>query len=538
VEERAVRSTLAGFSPGADAKWKIFYGLSLIFFTLGLLSKPMLVTLPVILVLLDYWPLQWWRRPWSRLWLEKIPFFLLAALVAGMTFVAQRQNRIPLEHVPMAERLANLPMACARYMGKLFYPTQLAVFYPYVHHWPAGKVAGAAAFMALVTGWVVWRARAQPFLVVGWLWFLVGLTPVCGLVQVGTQSMADRYTYVPAIGLFLMVAWLADGTGKKPGRLAAALPMAAALCGCLYLTYRQAGYWKDTATLLARSIETTEDNYFLCTMLGDYLAQNGQKAAGMQYLERAVTIAPAFTRAQNDLGHLLLDAGRPDEALTHLQQAVALKPDAPEGHYNLGLALLAKGRPAEALDQFQTQVNLKPGDAIAQLNFGAVLLENNLAEDAIPHLEKAADLDPANAEAHYKLGNAYFSQGQMPKAVAHYETSLRLRPAFIPACNNLAWILGSSPLTALRNGARAVEIASRADRLAGGKDPVVAGTLAVAWAEAGRFSAAMEAASRARDLAQAQTNSALIRLLDERIRLFQAGLPFRDAPRRSNGDGH
>ncbi len=537
AEEINVRPTLPETAAGSSSKCKAFYGLSLLYFALGLMSKAMLVTLPVTLLLLDYWPLRRWRPPVSRLLVEKIPFFALSALVSAMTFGAQRENRIPLDHVPLGERLANLPVACARYVEKLLCPNRLAVFYPYVHKWPAWEVAGAAAFVTVVTVGVIWRARAQPFLAVGWLWFLAGLAPVIGLVQVGTQSMADRYTYVPGIGLFLMAVWLARAWWEKPGRPAAAVLAAAALAGCLYLTQRQAGYWKDTGTLLAHTVETTKDNYYACTMLGDYLARHGQKAAGIQYLDKAVAIAPSFAVAQNDLGHLLLDEGRADDALPHLRLAAALKPDAPEGHYNLGLALLAKGRLAEALDQFQTQVNLRPEDALAQLNFGSVLLDNNLLEDAIPHLEKAAAINPSDARVHYRLGNAYFQKGRVAEAVGQYEQSLRLREDDVPACNNLAWILGSSPVAAVRNGPRAVDLASRADRLVGGKDAVIAGTLAVARAEAGEFAGAVEAASRARDLAKAQTNAALVRSLEERLKLFQAGLPFRDRPSPSAGDG-
>ena len=517
----------------------IHYSLALFFFALGLMSKPMVVTLPFVLLLLDYWPLARWGPPRAPLWAEKVPFFILAAASSVITVVAQQQGNAvnSLADVPLAARLENLPVSGARYVGKLFWPGHLAVMYPYVFAWPAWEVAGAAAFLAGVTGWVIWRARAQPFLAVGWMWFLVGLAPVSGLVQVGWQSMADRYTYLPSVGLFLMAAWTVGEWRGEFGRRAGAVLGAVALAGCLYLTQRQAGCWRNTGTLFARAVENTKGNYFACDALGEYLAVNGQRGAALGYLEKAAGFAPWFGPAQNDLGRLLLDAGRVDNALPHLQRAADQMPDKPEAHYHFGRALLAKGRVAEALSQFEAQVNLRPQDAAAQLNFGSVLLDCNLPDNAIPHLERAAGINPADAGVHDKLGGAYLQKGRGAEAVGQFEKALRIRPEDIPACNNLAWIMGSNPAAALRNGARAVELASRADRLLGGKNPVIAGTLAVALAEAGKFPEAVAAASRARDLAEAQQNSALVRSLDGRLKLFRAGQPFRDATTFSSGEG-
>jgi tetratricopeptide (TPR) repeat protein len=521
------------------AKTKTFYAGSLAFFALGLMSKPMVVTLPVILLLLDYWPLQRWRRLFAPVWVEKIPFFILAAASSAITVVAQKRGHavISLGQAPLAARLENLPMGTTHYVEKLIWPSRLAAIYPYVLSWPAWEVTGASVFLMVVTVWVIRRARSQPFLVVGWMWFLAGLVPVNGLVQVGFQAMADRYTYLPSVGLFLMAVWSVREWGAKLGRWTAVVLGTAALAGCLYLTPLQAASWRDTGTLFAHAVENTRDNYFACAWLGEDMAEKGQKAAAIPYLEKAVTLMPSFAKAQNDLGRALLEVGRLDDALPHLRQTTALRPDLWEGHYNLGKALLAKGRVAEALEQFQTQVNLRPNDAVAQLNFGAVLLDNHLADDAIPPLERAAAINPADAEAHYKLGNAYFQKGRTAEAVRQYEKALQLRPDDFRACNNLAWILGSSPTAAVRNGPRAVDLASRADRLQGGKNPVIAGTLAIACAEAGNFSDAVAAASRARDLAEAQKNSALVQSLDQQLKLFRAGLPFRDTTDAAQGDG-
>ena len=263
-----------------NAKCKIFYALALACFALGLMSKPMVVTLPVILLLLDYWPLARWRPPRAPLWAEKVPFFILAAASSVITVVAQQQGRsvTSLEHVPLATRLENLPVGCARYVEKLFWPGHLAVMYPFVFAWPFWEWAGAAAVLAGVTAWVIWRARAQPFLAVGWMWFLAGLAPVNGLVQVGLQSMADRYTYLPSVGLFLMAAWAVGQWRGKLGRRAGAALGTAALAGCLYLTPRQAACWRNTRTLFAHAVENTKDNYFACAALGRI--PGGERAEG------------------------------------------------------------------------------------------------------------------------------------------------------------------------------------------------------------------------------------------------------------------
>jgi tetratricopeptide (TPR) repeat protein len=516
---------------------RLFYAGSLAFFAMALMCKPMVVTLPCLLLLLDYWPLERFRHSAPGVWVEKIPYFVLAALTGVVTIVAQRRGGtvLSLAHLPLAARLENLPMSYARYVAKLFWPRHLAVLYPYVLTWPAWEVIGACIFLVAITVFVIGRAHSQPFLAVGWMWFLIGLAPVNGLLQTGVQSMADRYTYIPSIGLFIMVVWSLDGCGEKLGRYAEAFLAIAVLAGCFFLTERQVGYWKDTRTLFAHALESTKDNYIACEVLGRHLALHGQRAAAIGYLDKAVAIAPWFAPAQNDLGRVLLDAGHVDDALPHLEQAVALMPRVPENHYNLGNALLAKRRVAEALEQFQIEVNLRPEDAVAQRNFGEVLLGNNLVDDAIPHLEKATAINPSDADARFNLGNAYFQKGRAADAAREYEISLRFRPDFAPACNNLAWILSSNPASAIRNGPKAVELASRADRLAGGNDPVVAGTLAVAFAESGKFPEAIATALRAQKLAEAKKDFALVKTLDQRLKLFQAGLPFRDtAPKGRN----
>ncbi len=516
-------------SGAGKAKGKTFYILSVVLFALGLAAKPMLVTLPFVLLLLDYWPLQRRQTPIAGLFVEKTPYFILAAASCMVTFFVQLQGGsvMPLARLPFGMRLANVPVACVRYVAKTFWPAHLAMAYPMLK-WPVWAVAGATVLLLLLSGLALWRVRAQPWLAVGWLWFLGTLAPVIGVVQVGMQSMADRYSYIPSIGLFIAVVWAARDWGVRLGARAPAILGVLAAAICLVLTARQAACWENDQTLFLHAIQNTKSNFIAYAGLGNYEGLHGHTNIAISYLETSVRINPNFPSSRNNLGRILLMEGRDDEALAQLQKAVSLDPDLADARYNLGYALLAKGRVGEALDQFQAQVNLQPADFKAQNNMGTVLLQNGLAGDAIAYLQKAVEIKPADAEPHYLLGNALFRTGRVAEAIRHYEKAIQLNPDHIQARNDLAWILACHPDPSIRDGARAVALAMRADQLSGGQNPVVIGTLAAGYAEAGRFSDAIAAGKRACQAALAQTNSVLAELLEKRLGFYQAGSPWRD----------
>ena len=490
VEESALKSP----------KSKTFYIGSVVCFGLGLMAKPMLVTLPFILMLLDYWPLQRLRPPVARLLAEKIPWFILAAVSCVVAVVAQQRggSLSSLAVVPLGARLENVPIAYARYLGKTFWPADLAVLYPLPRQWPVWEVACSTALLALITAWVIWRVRAQPYLAVGWLWFLGMLAPVIGLVHIGSQSMADRYDYVPSVGLFIMIIWAAREWLPRLGAQAPVVLGGLAVAGCMALTWMQAQYWQDSETLFRHALAVTEQNGLM----------------------------------ESNLGKVLFQEGRVDEALPHLFRAVAFAPDYPLPHYNLGNALLARGKVAGALAQFEIQVALQPGDPIAQYNFGSVLLAQGLAQDAIPHLEKAVQIRPHLADYHCKLGDACRQAGRAAEAVSQYEKSLQILPKHAKAASSLAWMLATNPDPSLRNGARAVQLALLADQLSRGQDPKVIGVLAAAYAETGDFSKAAATVQRALQLAGAESDSALAETLRAQLALYRAGSPFRDAEER------
>ncbi len=478
-------------------KSRTFYVGSVVLFALGLMAKPMLVTLPFVLLLLDYWPLRRLQPPVVRLLAEKIPYFMLAGALCVVTFLAQQRGGAlrSLASVPLRTRLENVPIAYARYLGKTFWPADLAVLYPLPRQWPVWEVAGATALLALITAWVIWRARAQRHLAAGWLWFLGMLAPVIGVVHFGSRSVADRYDYLPSVGLFIMIIWSAREWVCRLDRRVPVILGGLAAAGCLALTRTQAQYWQDSETLFRRALAVTEENSVM----------------------------------ENNLGKVLFQRGRVDEALPHLLRAVSFAPDYGMAHYNLGNALLAKGKVAEALEQFEIQVNLSPGDPIAQYNFGSVLLEHGLAGDALPHLEKAVQIRPGAADYHYKLGNACRQTGRAAEAISQYEKALQILPRYVEAASSLAWMLASNPDPSFRNGARAVQLALLADRLSGGQDPGIIGVLAAAYAEAGDFSKAAAAAQRALQLAGAESQSPLAGTLRSQLALYRAGAPFREA---------
>jgi Flp pilus assembly protein TadD len=511
------------------SNFKFFYIGSVVLFALGLAAKPMLVTLPFVLLLLDYWPLQRRQIPIVRLFVEKTPWFILSAGSCAVTFFVQLRGGsvMPLDRLPLGMRLANVPMACARYVGKTFWPVHLAIAYPMLR-WPVWAVAGAIVLLLLLSGLALWRVRSQAWLAVGWLWFLGTLAPVIGVVQVGMQSMADRYNYIPSIGLFIAVVWTAWDWCARLGARASAILGVLIAAFCLVLTARQAAAWKNDQTLFLHAIQNTKGNFIAYAGLGEYEGLHGETNSAISHLETSVRLNPNYPNSRNNLGRILLMEGRDDEALAQLQKAVSLGPELADARYNLGYALLARGRVGEALDQFQAEVNLQPADFKANNNMGDILLQNGLAGDAIAFLQKAVELKPADAGPHYLLGNALYRTGRVAEAIRHYEKAIQLNPDHIQARNDLAWILACHPDPSIRNGPGAVALALRADELSGGQNPVVIGTLAAGYAEAGKFPEAVAAGKRACEVALAQTNSVLAKLLKKRLACYQAGSPWRD----------
>jgi protein O-mannosyl-transferase len=454
VEEARSDSSRAGVQ---GPKTQVFYGLSLALFVAGLMSKPMLVTLPFVLLLLDFWPLG--RLPWAgfgadnvlrpgrgfgsidpppgnrwncamRLIREKLPFFVLTLLVSGLTFRAQQTGGALWSSLgaPVSLRVANALTGYVSYLGKTVWPAGLAVVYPYPVPNSMVPAIAAAAFLATMTFLFVWRAGRRPYFIVGWLWFLGTLVPVIGLVQVGPQAMADRYLYVPGMGLFILIAWgLADLAGSAPWKQNVAAGVAAvALAGCLAGTSVQVRYWQDDERLFRRALEVTTNNYIACNILGQALEVGNQKDLAFDLYAEAVRIEPRYPLSQYNLGTALMDRGRLDEAISHFATALKNDPQFAEPHNNWGKALLDQGKRDEAAAHFGKAVELQPDNAEMRYNLGTLCLMQSRITEAITQLTVALRLKPDYAAAHKNLAFALMQQGRVAEGITHFAEVVRL----------------------------------------------------------------------------------------------------------------
>jgi tetratricopeptide (TPR) repeat protein len=441
----------------------VWYIATLCLFALALMAKPMVVTLPFVLLILDYWPLgrtRWAQSeakgntvvPPSRLLKEKAPFFVLAAVLSAVTVWAQRSGGAisSLERLPVGERIANALVSYVRYLGKMFWPTDLAVFYPR-QQWPWGAVVGAGAILAGVTAWTIWRAigaatrRREPYFLAGWLWYLGTLVPVIGLVQVGLQSMADRYAYLPSIGVFIMVAWAAPRAAvERPAmKAAAAVAAVALLAACATVSWSQIHYWKNSETLFRHALKVTRNNYVAHNNLGYDLADRGKLAEAIIEYKAALQIRPDQAELRNNLGVAYARLGRIEEALAEYAEALRIDPNCVEAHNSLGLALAAQGKTAEAIEQYQAALRINPDLAEAHNNLATALAAEGKIEEAAAEYAEAFRVNPGSAEAHYNLANLLASHGRMAEAMAEYETALRINPDYAEAHNNLGNLLSS-----------------------------------------------------------------------------------------------
>ncbi len=350
--------------------WSPSYWLALLFFACGLMSKPMVVTLPFVLLLLDFWPLKRFKVQGSalhvqnlgKLLLEKIPFLALTVVSCVITMSVQNGARWSTASLGLPFRLENAAMSYVRYISKIFWPTDLALIYPYPHSWPPGAVIAVAIVLVMLTAVFISQAKRFPYLAVGWLWFLGTLVPTLGIVQVGVQSMADRYSYLPSIGIFILVAWGANDLFERwPDRKIFQLVAAGlALAGCLAVTAVQLTYWKDSLTIFLHTVQVTTDNYAADDCLGKSLDNIGQTNAAAEFYREAVTLEPDYPMAQFDLGLLDVEQGKAAEASNHLAAAARLDPHNSVMQFDFGVFLAQHGAPAQAAGSFEAALADQP----------------------------------------------------------------------------------------------------------------------------------------------------------------------------------
>jgi len=390
-----------------------YYGLALAFFALGLMSKPMLVTLPCVLLLLDYWPLNRFgnHRGWPLV-MEKLPFFLLAAASSIVTFVVQKTvGAVAMTTgLPIGARLENALVSYAGYLSKLIFPMNLAVIYPlpYPLHWRLGDLISAGLLFLGISIFVIAMRRRHPWLLVGWLWFVGTLVPVIGLVQVGLQAMADRFSYVPSIGLFMLLSWgawaLTKGWRYQAVTLSGAATVTIALCAGL--AWRQVGYWKNSGTLFRHAIAVTKNNFIACSNLGNYELDQGHSDEAINLYREAINLMPSYVDAHNNLGLVLESQGHLDQAFGEYQEAVRLDPNFARGHFNLGMILKDKGQLDKAIGQFEEGLKLEPDSTQAHNELGVILGQKGLWDEAIGQFHEAIRLNPDYNEAKNNLSSA------------------------------------------------------------------------------------------------------------------------------------
>jgi protein O-mannosyl-transferase len=449
-----------GTSHAAQRTSHVAYFLVLLSFALGLMAKPMLVTLPFVLLLLDYWPLgrltlQESERPThtrALLW-EKLPLVALAAVSMIITVLVQQRGGAvsQLAAVPLPLRVGNTLIAYLTYAVKMVWPTNLIVFYRYPTAISPAAAVGAAIALAAISALAIRFATSRPYLLVGWLWYLVTLLPVVGLVQVGRQAMADRYTYLPLVGLFIIAAWgvsdLLAFSGRHRGRPLQRhiLPLVAALVVIFFAVAARAqvSYWANSQRLWQRALDVDPANYYAHNSLGSMALDEGRIDDAIRRFTDAVRFGPDYPEAYNNLGLALARRGQNDAAMAQYRTALQINPGLAEAHDNLGAALAAKGSTAEAVGEYETAIRMKPGVALFHENLGKALASRGSVPEAIAQFEEALRLQPTLASAHGNLGKALASQGRTAEAIARYTEALRLDPNLVDAHNNLGVALSA-----------------------------------------------------------------------------------------------
>jgi tetratricopeptide (TPR) repeat protein len=437
-----------------------FYGLALIFFALGLMSKPMLVTLPMVMLLLDFWPLkrfscftfhvsrsnqsstpinreqalnpQLSAESVVRLICEKLPFLALTLAASVLTYFVQQESGAveKLAAISLSERIDNAFVSYARYLGKAIWPMTLAIPYPHPGHWPFWTVLGDTVLFAVLCIAAVWWGRKFPFVPVGWFWFVGMLVPVIGLIQVGDQSMADRYTYLSLTGIFIILVWGAGEAGKRwrvPG-VAMGFLAAILLFACAWRTRVQVGYWQDSGTLYRHARTLAENDYVACNNLGAWMSRHGAVPEAVKCFQESLRLKPDNVDALFNLGNAMSHFSQWDEAVDYYLRALQIVPNQADVLNNLGMALTARKQYAGAIVSFEQALKANPDSVSAHNNLATVLFIQHRYDEAAGQYREAVRLMPDNPHLYANLGDVLVKQGQTAEAAKCYQEVLRLNP--------------------------------------------------------------------------------------------------------------
>lgn len=506
--------TLLAYCRYAKQRSKGGYFLAMLTFAFGLMTKPMLITLPFLLLLFDYWPLGRFgaikkkktdtpQKSFGFLVLEKLPFFVLAVVSSVITFLVQRSGGAVADTTgyPLGSRTVNALVSYASYIGKMFWPQNLTVFYPFcIGRSSAWQVVLYALLLLGILFFVVRLGRKQKYLPVGWFWFIGTLVPVIGIIQVGDQAWADRYTYIPYIGLFIMIAWGVPELLSKwqYRKITLGISMVVVLTALGICTYRQISCWKNSSVLFTHALEVTSNNYLAHSCLAQDAYLQGNNALAIEHFTKTLQIKPDYPSAVLDLGCVTADQGDLDKAIEYFQKTLLLKTNASlaaRAHNNLGIAFREQGR----------------------------------FDESFAHFVKAVQLMPDYAEAHYGLANALMQQGRLDEAVDHFRAAVRLKPDWLEPMGSLAELIIAHPEIKNRDINEAIRLASRACELTDYRNPTILDALAAAYASAGNFSQAVETAQKALNLVD-PNNKEMLMAIKKRLDLYKASKPYIDAP--------
>jgi tetratricopeptide (TPR) repeat protein len=566
-------------------------------FALGLMCKSTLVTLPLVLLLLDYWPLGRFQKSEVRrqksvirgLVVEKIPLFALSAAAAGVTVWAHEKSIIQIERLPFMWRVGNGLVTYLTYIKQMIWPARLAVFYPHPGNTlPVWQIGLAIVVLGMVTAGAIALRHERPYLVTGWFWYLIMLLPVIGLIQVGSQGHADRYTYLPQIGLYVLLAWAATdacgasvsdanrkgmafrsrngceataGLSSTLQRRVLGVTASVAIILLGWCAHIQASYWRNGESLWGHAIAVTSQNFIAHDGLGQFLLDHGRLDKAIDQFQIALNIDPKYPMARTNLGIALSKKGGVDEAIAQFQTVLKDYPNDAKAYLNLGTALAKKGDAQSAITAYEKALSTQSRYPSAHYNLGMALDDSGRIDEAIAHYQEAVQEDPHFAEAYYHLGNDLFrtsrlddaiaayeralqnhsgypevenniglalvKEGRAGEAIPHWENAVANESDFVPALNNLAWVLAAFPEASIRNGDKALRLAESANQLSGGKDPAVLRTLAAAYAENSRFAEATATAESGLQLANTQDNSALAKILESDLGRYRANEPVR-----------
>jgi len=503
------------------------YLLIFLVFALGLMAKPMLVTLPFVLLLLDYWPLYrlnfsaskksihqeqhkskntgFQRAPFLRLVLEKIPLLVLSIIVTYLSsvFVHSGEFIISTASVPMKLRIANALVSYVSYIKKMIWPHNLAIYYPYPHALPLWQVAGSGLLILCLSILILRKAKSKPYILVGWLWYVGTLVPVIGLVQAGLwPATADRFAYIPLIGIFIVIGWGApDLVDRWRLRKIVLVTLATTIISILTVTtWFQLRYWQNGVTIFSHTLSVTPNNSLINKQLGSAWEDQGNFDKAIYYYSKAIQINSNNAEARNNLGRIFFLEKNYKDATYHYKEALRINPNFAIAHNNLATALLTQGN----------------------------------EKDAIYHYYQALRSNPNYAGAYYNLAKIYANNGKTKKAIILYKKALDCNPEMIQALYNLSWISATHENEKYRNGAKAIELVEKLIKITQYNQPLALDALAAAYAETGKFDAAVLTAKKGLELAEKQGPKELALGLKKRIELYKKGLPYRQNMDKEN----